>query len=142
VVSKCDRSDANRTIVDLKQMLMIGHAREQPKWTVPVIATSAMADTGIDELTVAIEDHRAATVAEGGAERRLAIANFRLRKTAETLLLACFNGRLDELAPALTPQLAERKSDPYSLAHELITSLKAESEGARHERNVRSKMAR
>ena len=50
VVSKCDRSDANRTLADIKQMLMIGGVREKAGWTVPVVATSAVNDSGFDEL--------------------------------------------------------------------------------------------
>ena len=42
VVSKCDRSDANRTIVDLKQMLMLGMAAPAALWTSPVVGTSAV----------------------------------------------------------------------------------------------------
>jgi LAO/AO transport system kinase len=142
VVSKCDRSDANRTLVDLKQMLMLGLPHKKPEWTIPVIGTSAVSGAGLDELTAAVERHRAIAFGKSGRERRLAIASFRLRKTAETLLLAQLNAHLDELAPAYAPQLAERTSDPYSLAQELIASLSAGSEEAPHERNVRSKIAR
>src|SRR5262249_8553150 len=138
----CDRSDANRTLVDLKQMLLLGLACEQQEWTIPVIGTSAVSGAGLDELAAAIERHRAIAFGESGRERRLAIARFRLGKIAETLLLANFNARLDELAPALAPQLAERKNDPYSLAEEIIMSLKSAPEGPAHERNVRSKIAR
>ena len=55
---KCDRSDANRTIVDLKQMLMLALAPEKTPWTVPVIGTSAVSGLGFDELVDAIERHR------------------------------------------------------------------------------------
>ena len=46
VVSKCDRSDANRTLVDLKQMLMLGMGKEKPEWTIPVVGTSALNGAG------------------------------------------------------------------------------------------------
>jgi LAO/AO transport system kinase len=119
VVSKCDRSDANRTLVHLKQMLMLG--REGPGWSVPVIGTSSISGTGLGELTEAIERHRAvAFETEAGMRRRLAIGHFRLRKTAENLLLARFSRKLDRLAPPLAQMLADRKADPYSLAHELL----------------------
>lgn len=133
VVSKCDRSDANRTLVDLKQMLMIGLARTQSEWAVPVVATSALTDTGLEELTAAIERHRSIAFGEAGLQRQLAIGMFRLRKTAETLLLARAITRLDELAPEFAAVLAERRSDPYSLAQEFIKSLNAGSEGVHHE---------
>jgi LAO/AO transport system kinase len=143
VVAKSDRSDANRTLVDLKHMLMLGVPREKPEWTIPVIATSAVSGAGLDELIAAIESHRAiAFGSESGRRRRLAIGTFRLRKTAETLLLAHLDARFDELVPTLAAQLAERKADPYSLAQGLVATLTAGTEEARHERNVRSKVAR
>jgi len=121
VVSKCDRSDANRTLVDLKQMLMLGHNHENQGWTVPVIGTSAVSGSGLDELAAAIDQHRAfASQTEAGQQRRLAIGHFRLRKTAETILLARFNMELERLAPAFVRPLADRETDPYSLARELL----------------------
>jgi LAO/AO transport system kinase len=120
VVSKCDRSDANHTLVDLKQMLMLGGSCEG-FWSVPIIGTSAVSGIGLDELTEAIERHYAVVFeTEAGLRRRLAIGQFRLRKTAENLLLARFNKELDRLAPAFAQTLADRKADPYSLAHELL----------------------
>ncbi len=133
VVSKCDRSDANRTVVDLKQMLMLRPSQQNVEWHVPVIATSAFSDAGIDELVAAIEGHRiVAFGTETGRRRRVAIEDFRLRKTAENLLLAAFSKELDRLVPSLVGRLADRKSDPYSLASELL-SLKLMSQGADHE---------
>ena len=130
VVSKCDRSDANRTLVDLKQMLTFGVAQQTGDWVVRVIATSAVADSGLDELVAAIESHRAVAFGDAGRDRRLDIGAFRLRKTAETLLLARLKTHLDEHAPPLAAQLAERASDPYSLARDLIASLAGRSVGS------------
>ncbi len=143
VVSKADRADANRTLVDLKQMLMLGLSRDKPEWTVPVIATSAVSGSGIDELVEAIESHRhIAFETETGRQRRLAIGRFRLRKTAETLLLARFGAEHDRWAPELAARLAERQADPYSLAQELMASMMLAPRGAHHERDVRSEIAR
>jgi LAO/AO transport system kinase len=51
VVSKCDRSDANRTISELKSMLTMGlELSGKADWRVPVIGTSAVSGEGIDEL--------------------------------------------------------------------------------------------
>jgi LAO/AO transport system kinase len=143
VVSKCDRTDANRTLVDLKQMLSLGLSERKQEWAVPIVGTSAVSGSGLDDLVDAIERHRSiAFETESGRQRRLAIGHFRLRKIAENLLLARFNADFDRLAPALANELAERKADPYSLANELITSLSRQSQGAPHERDVRSKIAR
>ena len=128
VVSKCDRSDANRTLVDLKQMLMLGLAGAAPAdWAVPVIGTSAISGEGLDELVAALGRHRhVAFETASGTARRLAIANFRLRKTAEDLLLARFGAAAAEAGAALAPKLLRREADPYSLANELIGAFSGE----------------
>jgi LAO/AO transport system kinase len=141
VVSKCDRSDANRTLVDLKQMLMAGsRAAPASAWQLPVVGTSAISGQGIDELAAAIERHRRFVLeSKAGEERRLAIAQFRLRKTAENLLLDRFDGAVAGASAPFAAKLMRRESDPYSLANELLnSSLLREAD---HEQNARSKIA-
>ena len=121
VVSKCDRSDANRAIVDLKHMLMLGLGKEPPPWSVPVLGTSAVSGEGFDALADAIAQHRVyAHDSEAGRQRRLAIAQFRLRKTAETMLLQRFAADFETGDDALAAKLMRRDSDPYSLAAECL----------------------
>jgi GTPase len=144
LVSKCDRSDANRTLIDLKQMLMLGMGHAKPEWTVPVIGTSAITGQGLDDLVAAIDGHRViAFETETGRQRRLAIANFRLRKTAETILLQSFADVVDTAGPPLAAKLAERTADPYSLANQLLerSLLRDPAQGVQHEQNARSKIA-
>jgi LAO/AO transport system kinase len=142
VVSKCDRSDANRTLIDLKQMLTLGlRGARAGEWTVPVIGTSAISGQGLDELVAAIDAHRmVAFETESGRQRRLAIAHFRLRKTTENLLQQRFGALIDAAAAPLADQLAQRQADPYSLANELLDS--SLREGNSHEQDARSKVAR
>lgn len=140
-VSKCDRSDANRTLTDLKQMLMLGMREQQPAdWTVPVIGTSAVSGAGLDELLDAIVRHRDVTFnSNAGRERRKSIAEFRLRKTAENLLHDRFAGATAAASAKLAERLMRRESDPYSLAEELVTAtLKWEED---HEKDVHSRIA-
>lgn len=144
VVSKCDRSDANRTMIDLKQMLMLGMGHAKPEWTVPVIGTSSITGQGLDDLVEAIAGHRTISFeTETGRQRRLAIANFRLRKTAETILLQRFAGVVDAAGPPLAVKLAERTADPYSLANQLLerSLLRDPAQGVQHEQNARTKIA-
>ena len=142
VVSKCDRSDANRTITDLKQMLMLGPVAEKPLWTMPVIGTSAISGLGFDELTDAIEEHRTAmSDTPMGRSRRHAIAQFRLRKTAEIMLLQRFTEDFEGEDGSLTGRLMRRESDPYSLAVEFFEKADRTSQGVRHEPDARSKIA-
>lgn len=129
VVSKCDRSDANRTLVDLKSMLALGAmAAGRPEWTIPVVGVSSLTGEGFDDLLAALGRHRAfAGDSEAGQRRREKIAAFRLQKTAENLLLARFASAAAELGPGLARRLLQREGDPYSLANELlVTSLRRE----------------
>ena len=140
-VSKCDRSDANRTLTDLKQMLTLGmHEQKPADWAVPVIGTSAISGEGLDELLDVIARHRDVTFNSSvGRERRKSIAEFRLRKTAENLLYDRFAGATAAAIPKLAERLMRRESDPYSLAEELLTAtLKPEED---NERDVHSKIA-
>lgn len=144
VVSKSDRSDANRTMIDLKQMLMLGMGHAKPEWTVPVIGTSSISGQGLDDLVAAIEGHRIVSFeTETGRQRQLAIANFRLRKTAETILLQRFADVVERAGPPLAAMLAKRVADPYSLANQLleISLLRNQSQGAHHEQDARTKIA-
>ncbi len=143
VVSKCDRSDANRTLIDLKQMLALGLAPGKPLWKIPVIGTSAVSGSGFEELLEAIERHRkAAFETPLGRNRGLSIAQFRLRKTAENMLLRRFADDLAKSDASLATRLMRRETDPYSVAAEFLerTTLR-DSHGARHESDDRSKIA-
>lgn len=124
VVSKCDRSDANRVLVDLKQMLTLGlAAREQQDWWPPVIGVSALDGTGLEELTMEIERHRSVSMdTKRGQQRELDIAGFRLEKTAETLLIERFLKTSKSTRIALADTLRSRERDPYSAASELVSN--------------------
>lgn len=144
VVSKCDRADSNRTIIDLKQMLIAGLGREKRAWTTPVIGTSAVSGEGIDDLVAAIDRHSSiAFEGDAGRQRRMAIANFRLHKTAENLLLAAYDAAFAESGTSLAARLARREGDPYSLATELIRSaaLREKLQGADHEQDAGSRLS-
>jgi len=124
VVSKCDRSDATRTIADLKHMLTLGiKPGEKPDWNAPVVGISSYAGEGFEDLIDALTRHR--TVAfdtETGRRRRLAIASYRLLKTAENLLLERFVESSSPHRLALAQRLSDRQDDPYSLANELVAA--------------------
>jgi len=122
VVSKCDRDDALRTLTDLKQMLTLGALTgPQRDWAVPVVGVSAYTGQGIDELLARIAAHQTMLGAsDAGHRRRRRVAEFRLHKTAETLLLERFAAAAREFAPVLAAALAERGTDPYAAARQLI----------------------
>lgn len=93
------------------------------EWAPPVIGTSAVSGEGTDELVEAIQRHRrVAFESRPGRERSLAIAAFRLRKTAENLLLERLGEVVSQADKPLAARLARRDADPYSLAGELLGS--------------------
>lgn len=122
IVSKCDRDDALRTLTDLKRMLTLGTLTGPKRdWAIPVVGVSAYTGQGIDELLERIAAHKAMLGASGaGRERRRRVAEFRLHKTAETLLLERFASGAKKFAPVLAASLADRGTDPYAAARQLI----------------------
>ena len=123
-VSKCDRSDANRTLMDIKSMLTLGTVgTARPEWVTPVIGVSSVTGEGIDELIETLGRHREVAFGTAlGRSRQLAIANFRLQKTAENLLLESFHRGSAAMSPELAPRLQRRETDPYTLAKALVVS--------------------
>ena len=127
VVSKCDRSDANATITDLKGMLTLGVRAMNMgdgDWQMPVLATSAEAGEGIDGLLAAIDDH-GKHLADSGAieERRRQILEMRVLKTAEDIIRKDFRGGRDKLS-GLMKGLEDRKMDPHEAALKLLDKIK------------------
>ena len=127
VVSKCDRSDSNRTLTDLKTML-----KEQPlradSWRPSVVGVSSVNGEGFDALMDALAKHRAFVTGPAAKERRGAIASFRIRKTAETLVLeglgTMLQGNLTETAEGLVA----RRDDPYTAASRYVRAFTGEKD--------------
>ncbi len=119
VVSKCDRSDANRTLTDLKMMLKDQRPRDGT-WRPPVIGVSSLNGEGFDELLSALDRHRDAVTGEAGEQRRTAIAWFRLKKTAEMLALEEFRTMLFSNKEETAAKISIRDSGPYEAASAIV----------------------
>ena len=124
VVSKCDRSDANRTLSDLKSMLALAASLAQkPAWQVPVVATSSETEQGIDELLASIDEHRSVQQSTPLGEARLRhIAAYRALKTAEELLRSRFAASRDARLAELVERISRRELDPFAAAEALFES--------------------
>ena len=121
VVSKADRSDANRTLVDLKAMLALAGQLVRPPWIPPIVATSALEGTGLEELVSALVAHKAfLDSGEAGRERLRRIAEFRIVKTAEDLLRTRFRESRDGRVAAVAERLAARQISPREAGEELL----------------------
>jgi LAO/AO transport system kinase len=139
VVSKCDRPDANRTIVDLKTMLALGLTHmDTEKWkteAVPgagsverrfpeIIATSSIRGQGVAELLAAIDRHRETLDRTGEIDlRRAAIAERRLLAAGEGLLRDAFARHRHGKLSSLLEQLRVRSLSPHAAAQQLLREL-------------------
>jgi LAO/AO transport system kinase len=127
VVNKADREGADRTERDLMQMLDLRSGDRKDVEIVRTIATRGTAEgSGITELAVAVEDHRArawtgASAIERGAMRAAAQLAELVRalladRAAQTLAA---RGGLVEIARAVS----EHREDPWTIAEKLVASL-------------------
>ncbi len=128
VVGKCDRPDANRTITDLKNMLMMGEQSVPGyDWLVPLIPTSSVSGEGIQELLSAIDSHLEVLKSSGHLEqRRRRIAETRLLKSAENILRDQFERHHDHKISELTDQMICGSLHPYAAAQILLNQFRRE----------------
>jgi LAO/AO transport system kinase len=121
VVNKADRDGAERTVRELREMQKLGHG----EWLAPIVKTVASADEGITELAEAIEGHNTWLHDEGRIDqRRLERARVQLREIALGTVRDRFRTVGDgELAEELASAVAQRKTDPYTAADQLVASL-------------------
>jgi LAO/AO transport system kinase len=116
VVSKCDRSDANRTITDLKTMLAMGISvaikdnAGKPLWQVPVVGTSAETGEGIRSLVTTMDRHR-------DVHRSTELGPERLRRIAE------YRTSTSERVAALVERISRRELDPFAASDELMSNV-------------------
>lgn len=129
VVSKCDRPEASETVIDLRTMLKLGsNGRDASTWSVPVLATSAQKQEGMEDLVAAIDAHRAHLDESGEMdERRRKIAEMRILKTAEEIIRERILGRGAGTLDALIEKVLAGDLDPYTAAQGLID---ADADGA------------
>lgn len=125
VVSKADRPDANRTVSELKSMLMMSLQPGAEHWRVPVVPTSVEEGIGFEELAAAIDRHRE-HLEQGGeiAERRRRIAATRVVKTAEDIVRETFTRDRADRLERLLDDVTRRELDPYAAAQALLRDVK------------------
>jgi len=128
VVSKCDRSDANRTISDLKTMLTMDLTLGGDiTWRTPVLPTSSTNGTGFEQLIESLNHHgEFMCTSEAGRERVCRIAEFRMLMTAEDLLRQRFIHARQGTLAAVSAQLADRRISPYQAAERLLDDITQE----------------
>ncbi len=125
VVSKCDRSDANRTISDLKTMLVMGMSMGAGKdWQPPVLPISSLNGQGFEELVECLDRHgRFMRGSDAGQARVRRIAEFRMLKTAEDLLRQRFMDAREGALAAVSALLVDRRISPHQAAERLLDGI-------------------
>jgi len=120
VVNKADRDGATKVRRDLRTMLSLA-ARAEGAWRPPVVPIAAQNHTGLEELVVAIEEHRT-WLAESGTllQRR----SRRAREEIEAIAVAALRSRWAVQGGAklerLAASVAAGESDPYTAADVLV----------------------
>jgi LAO/AO transport system kinase len=128
VVNKADRDGADRTERDLLHMLDLRATGERKEVEIlRTIATRGLAEgSGIAELATAIEAHRArAWTGPGAAERARLRAGAHLAELVRALLAdrAAHAMRDRGGLHELTEAVVERRTDPWTLAEQLVGAL-------------------
>lgn len=124
VVNKSDRPDVEKALAALRMLLTLDGSSDADAWHIPLLATSSVQGTGIDELVDGIDEH-ARWLRESGnlARRERAVVVRRLSAIAHELVTVRLgdpseNGRF----ASLVQEVAERRLDPHTAAEQLIAS--------------------
>lgn len=124
VINKADRDGVLRTEKELEALLSMSGRMDE--WQPLIVKTVAIENKGIDELANAIDRTREfQQTADGGSERKRAIARWRIlellreRLVAETLSGDSASEKLDRLAA----DVASKQQDPYSAVEELLRTV-------------------
>ncbi len=118
VINKADRTGVAETRRDLEQMLDLGGARE---WRPPIVATTATAGEGTDELVDAIWSHRDFVLSH-----RDETARARARQELDRVLAAMLRARVGSYAEGAAYEeqvdaLLAGDTDPYRAAETLLS---------------------
>ena len=131
VVNKADRDGANRMLTELNLMLELKYSSRspsesaRPQWKIPVLATQAVNNIGMEELFQAIEDHHRFLVGTGELERRR-----KARRREELLSRVEYEVRrrltakagTDPVLTQLIEEVSEGKVDPHTASDRILSS--------------------
>ena len=122
VVNKADNPGADNFVRDIQAMLQL---REPSWWNIPVIATEAVNDVGIEELYKQIQLHHQALCEEGRLSQRRQlqrkqdfIKTLERKLTNKLLMLIEQDGQLS----SYIERVEKGEIDPYSAADEILKS--------------------
>ena len=125
VVNKADRDGADNVVRDLRHMIQLSDRTTPGLWRPPVVRTSALNRTGIDDLLEGLDAHRAWLEDTGQLRVR------RVRRAAdeiEALAVAEVRGRMGvrrdgARLEVLAGDVADGRTDAYTAADEIVAAL-------------------
>ncbi|MDE0824479.1 MAG: methylmalonyl Co-A mutase-associated GTPase MeaB [Dehalococcoidia bacterium] len=123
LVNKADRDGANQMATAITGMLHM--ATNTPKWSPPVLLTTAHTGQGIDELWNKIEEHREFLTTSGELnERRGHQRRREFLEAVEEVLAQRLRDKVenDPALNATLEKIAAKETDPYSAALEFLDS--------------------
>jgi LAO/AO transport system kinase len=121
VINKIDRNSADDVRMQLEVMLETKDSSADD-WKPPIVLTEAINNKGITELVAEITRHRESLISSGGLEkRRKERARLELIEAVDGYLKSHITDRIDkDYLQRLVDDLAQKKTDPYSVALEII----------------------
>lgn len=121
VINKIDRNSADDVRMQLEVMLETKDSSADD-WKPPIVLTEAVNNKGITELVAEIMRHRESLISSGGLEkRRKERARLELIEAVDGYLKSHITDRIDQdYLQRLVDDLAQKKTDPYSVALEII----------------------
>jgi LAO/AO transport system kinase len=123
VVNKADRPGADQLVMELEAMLSLNPKNSY--WQVPVLATQAVNNVGIEELYQEIERHRSVLESSGELSRqRQQQRRAELIQAIEQEVSERLSGLMekDENLIALCEQVEKGERDPYSAARDILNN--------------------
>lgn len=122
VINKADKEGADKVASDVQLMLkMLG----EKEWMPPVCLVSSYKNTGVDEVKKILDDHwRYLHTTEEGRKRRYSQLEMEVedtpREEISQVVERAWNKRK---AKGVLEELAQRMTDPYTLANEIISKI-------------------
>lgn len=126
VVNKADRRGVDETTRDLMQMLDLSDLPDEA-WRPPIVPTVATSDEGIGDLWDAVLAHREFIRSSGDLTQR---RSFQLREELREIVARRLGRRAREICTGerwdqLADDVAERVTDPWSAADEMLATVHA-----------------
>lgn len=124
VVNKADLAGADTAVMQLRGLLAIASERT---WDPPILKVVARAETGLDALVDAIDDHqRHVRESEHATEERRALVQSQIVALARASIQrhALATAREEGVLAGLVEQVAARERDPRSAAEALVEAVR------------------